>query len=105
MARWPSPVLRMQAAPVIDFDAALSTFCQMLVDGMESRAAAATQYGVDAQVVVLRGDASPSEHGVPLVLINPRIVGRSDEVRMLPWREICLVLPADVEVELLQVAK
>ena len=105
MAYWPDPILRELASPVTDFGPELERFAGMLTMEMESRAIAAIQYGVDAQVLVLKGQSSPEPGGRPLVLVNPTVVARSDEVAMVPWREVCLVLPPTVEVELLRDAR
>jgi peptide deformylase len=105
MAMWPDPVLRTVASPVLPEDFGqqqLQRVCEMLVDRMESRAVAAIQYGVDAQIIALRGDSSPMADGAPLVLVNPRILERSAETLMRSWREICLVLPEGIEIELLR---
>ena len=102
MALYPDPVLRLTAAPVSRYGAELGHFAQMLAARMESNAIAASQFGVDARVVVLRGAAAPTALGGPLVLVNPRIVGRSAEERMRPWREICLVFPPGMDVDLLR---
>ena len=99
MAMWPNPVLRHVAAPVDDFGP-VEQFSQMLVDGMESTAIAATQYHVNAQIIALRGASSPLPG--PLVLVNPRVLARSPEEQMRPWREVCLVLPPGLEVDLLR---
>jgi len=74
----------------------------MLVAGMRSNAITALQFGVDARIIALRGAASPSAFHAPLVLVNPEIVSRSPEERMVPWREICLVLPPELEIDLLR---
>ncbi|KAJ8602540.1 hypothetical protein CTAYLR_008348 [Chrysophaeum taylorii] len=94
-ARYPDPTLRLVAKPVTAFDSDLRVTAAALIEiGKEVGAVglAATQCGIDAQLVVL-GDS---------VFVNPKIVERSDEVRMVAWRERCLVLPPDVEVETLR---
>jgi len=100
MALYPDPILRRRAAAVEKFGPSLQRFADMLVDGMQSTAIAASQYGVDARIVALRRESSPDDR--PLVLVNPRVLGRSAEVDMVPWREICLVLPPELEIELLR---
>lgn len=72
----------------------------MLVADMKSNAITALQYGVDARIIVLRGPASP--RSTPIVFVNPSILSRSAEEKMLAWREICLVLPPPLEIELLR---
>ena len=51
---------------------------------------------VDARVIALGGAATPT------IFVNPRIVQRSDELRMVPWREVCLTLPEIDGVDLLR---
>ena len=72
----------------------------MLVADMKSNAITALQYGVDVRIIVLRGPASP--RSTPIVFVNPSILSRSAEEKMLAWREICLVLPPLLEIELLR---
>ena len=55
---------------------------------------------MDARIIVLRGLASP--RSTPTVFVNPSILSRSAEEKMLPWREICLVLPPGLEIDLLR---
>ena len=61
---------------------------------------ATRRYGVDARIIFLRGPASP--RSTPTVFVNPSILSRSAEEKMLPWREICLVLPPGLEIDLLR---
>ena len=100
MALYPDPILRLTAAPVTEFGPNLERVCKMLVRGMRSNAITALQYGVDARIIALKGPAAPSRGS--LVLVNPQIIARSDEERMVPWREICLVLPPGLEIDLLR---
>lgn len=112
------------AAPVTKFGASLDHFGEMILASMKSDAVAASQvpnveasttcfirssqlertldflqYGVNARVIVLRnGSAGDDPNSPPLMLVNPRIVARSDEERMVLWREVCLVLPPELEV-------
>ena len=67
---------------------------------MKSDAITALQYGVDARIIALRGAASPQR--APIVFVNPSILSRSAEERLVPWREVCLVLPPNLEVELMR---
>lgn len=101
MALYPDPVLRLRANSVESFGPELARFGELLLDGMTSTAIAASQYGVDARVIALRNESSP-DPTAPLLLVNPRVLARSEEERMRPWREICLVLPPDLEVDLLR---
>ena len=103
MALYPDPVLRRTAASVVSFGSEVERVASMLVAAMKSNAITALQYGVDARIIALKGEAAP--RGVPLVLVNPRITARSGEERMVSWREICLVFEVaapDLEVELLR---
>ena len=100
MALYPDPLLRRTASAVTTFGPSLELVAQQLVSGMQSNAITALQYAVDARIIALRGPATPS--GRPLVLVNPSILERSSEQRMVSWREICLVLPPDLEIDLLR---
>ena len=106
MGLYPDPLLRRVGSPVLRsettgaFDAAVGKVADMLIAEMKSNAITALQYGVDARIIVLRGPASP--RSTPTVFVNPTILSRSAEERMVPWREICLVLPPGLEVDLLR---
>lgn len=94
-ALYPDPVLRVDATPVTIFDDQLRRVVDAIAATRRQRGAvglAATQCAIDAQIVVLGTE----------VFINPCIVHRSDEAKMLVWREQCLVLPPDVVVETLR---
>ena len=97
---YPDPLLRRVAAPVTDFSPSVEKVSELLVAGMKSNAITAAQYGVDARIIALKGPASPQL--TPIVFVNPSILSRSAEERMVSWREICLVLPPNLEVELLR---
>ena len=49
---------------------------------------------MDARILILRGTASPQRAGRPVVRINPTILTRSSDDKLLPWREYCLVVVA-----------
>jgi len=100
MGLYPDPLLRRVGSPVTSFGPAVETVADLLVVGMKSNAITALQYGVDARIIAVRGPASPLP--TPLVFVNPTILSRSAEERMVSWREICLVLPPGVEIELLR---
>lgn len=115
MAVYPDPILRRSASPVTRFGPAVEQVANLLVDGMKTNSTTALQYGWDARIVVLRGPASPLASGAPLVLINPTVLSRSGEDKMVLWREYCgdisynsisqdnsEPLPVLVEVELLR---
>jgi peptide deformylase len=87
---YPDPCLRRIASPVDKFGAELEKVADLLVAGMKSNATAAVQYGIDARIVVLKGSASPDSS--PIVFVNPNILSRSSEDKMLQWREFCLVV-------------
>lgn len=98
MAKWPDPILRRPAQPVdsrwFGSDTLLEA-CQLLQQTAQQEGAvglAAQQCGVNARLVYVE---SPNnrKRDIPLVMINPQIVGRSPETQMCVWEEHCLVLP------------
>ena len=94
-ARYPDPILRLEAKPVRRCDAALAKTVALLRAAARRHGAqglAATQCGVDAAIVLLGDEA----------FVNPRIVERSPEARLRCWTERCLALPPDVRVETLR---
>ena len=94
-ARYPDPILRLEARPVRRFDAALVKTVALLRAAARrhgARGLAATQCGVDAAIVLLGDEA----------FVNPTIVARSPEARLRCWTERCLALPPDVRVETLR---
>ena len=94
-ARYPDPILRLEARPVRHHDAALAKTVALLRAAARRHGAqglAATQCGVDARIVLLGDEA----------FVNPRIVERSPEARLRCWTERCLALPPDVRVETLR---
>ena len=94
-ARYPDPVLRRAGARVDAFDGALARTVALLRRAGAAHGAAglaAPQCGVDAAVVVLGGRA----------FVNPEVRWRSDEADLRCWREKCLALPPDVQVETLR---
>ena len=100
MGLYPDPLLRRVGTPVTSFGPAVGKVAELLVRDMRSNAITALQYGVDARMIALKGPASP--RATPTVYVNPTILARSPEERMVSWREICLVLPPGLEVELLR---
>ena len=102
MGLYPDPLLRRIGSPVSDFGPAVAKVADLLVADMKSNAITALQYGVDARIIALKGAASPRPLGAPIVFCNPTILQRSAEYTMRPWREVCLVLPPGLEVELLR---
>jgi peptide deformylase len=104
---YPHPGLRRTASPVTSFGSDLETIADGLVKIMESNATTAVQYGIDARIIVLRGAASPSTSngnsnspkpasGSPIVFVNPNILSRSSEDKMVQWREYCLVVGENI---------
>ena len=94
-ARYPDPILRLEAKPVRRCDAALAKTVALLRAAAWRHGAqglAATQCGVDAAIVLLGDEA----------FVNPTIVARSPEARLRCWTERCLALPPDVRVETLR---
>ena len=90
MAIYPDPVLRHIASPVIEFDdPAVDRVVDLLISGMKTNSTTALQYGIDARIIVLKGAASPDSSGSALVLINPNVLSRSSEDKMVPWIEYC----------------
>ena len=106
IVRYPDPILRRHASPVTEFgpNSAVEVVSNLLIDGMISNATTAVQYGIDARIIVLKGDASPLPAGAPLVLANPNILFRSPEDKMAPWIEYCGVfMDGQQESSILQV--
>lgn len=91
LAVYPDPILRRCASPVTRFGPAVDKVANLLLSGMKTNSTTALQYGIDARIIVLKGSASPPTTGssVPLVLINPNVLSRSSEEKMVAWREYC----------------
>jgi peptide deformylase len=90
--RYPDPRLHTVARPVANVDDALRTLIDDMLATMyeaDGVGLAATQVDVHVQLIVM--DTSP-ERDAPRVLINPRIVWRSEE--MAQGEEGCLSVPA-----------
>lgn len=108
LAVYPDPILRHAASPVVNFGPNVERVVKLLIDGMKTNSTTALQYGIDARIIVLKGPASPLADGSPLALINPNVLARSGEDKMVPWIEYCgdFVGPKDggkvMEVELLR---
>jgi len=87
---FPDPRLRIKAQPVAQFDAALSTLIDDMLETMYAAPGiglAATQVDVHQRVIVI--DIS-REHNEPLVLINPEILSREGDATS---EEGCLSVP------------
>ena len=94
-ARYPDPILRLEAKEVVHGGPLLAKTVTLLREAARRHGAqglAATQCGVDAAIVLLGDEA----------FVNPRIVERSPEARLRCWTERCLALPPDVRVETLR---
>src|SRR5580704_7849281 len=87
---FPDPRLRTRASPVTQFDAALGTLIEDMLETMYAAPGiglAATQVDVHKRLIVI--DLS-KEHNEPLVLINPEILAREGEAQS---EEGCLSVP------------
>src|SRR5262249_47608035 len=87
---FPDPRLRTKAQPVTEFDAALGTLIDDMLETMYAAPGiglAATQVDVHKRVMVI--DIS-RDHNEPLVLINPQILSREGEASS---EEGCLSVP------------
>ncbi|MCG3268733.1 peptide deformylase [Yoonia sp. I 8.24] len=86
-------ILSATAAPVADFDAALASLADDMLDTMYSatgRGLAAPQVGISQRIFVT--DVSWKEaEPTPLVFVNPQITAQSDETKIGP--EGCLSIP------------
>ena len=90
--RYPDPRLHKVAKPVAQVDDRIRQLVDDMLETMyEAKGVglAATQVDVHERVVVI--DTS-EERNDPRVLINPEIIGRSEE--MIVWEEGCLSVPA-----------
>jgi peptide deformylase len=90
--RYPDPRLLTVARPVAEVDARIARLADDMIDtmyGSEGIGLAATQVDVHERVIVM--DVSESRDQ-PLVLINPEITWRSEEMVMA--EEGCLSVPA-----------
>jgi len=99
LRRYPDPGLRIVASPVQTTlgSSELEKVVDLLSEAMVGNATTAVQYGIDARIVVLRGDSSPSVdndngNNKPFFLINPIVMARSSEDKMVLWREYCGVV-------------
>jgi peptide deformylase len=93
--RYPDPRLHTVAKPVVAVDERVRKLVDDMLEtmyGAEGVGLAATQVDVHERVIVM--DTSEA-HDTPRVLINPEIVGRSEE--MLLGDEGCLSVPAVYE--------
>lgn len=87
---YPDPRLRTRAQPVTQFDAALGTLIEDMLETMYAAPGiglAATQVDVHKRLIVI--DLS-EERNAPLILINPEITEREGEAKT---EEGCLSVP------------
>lgn len=97
----PDPRLKKVTAPVIDFDDALKTLADDMLDTMYNAPGiglAAPQIGVMKRLLVMDCVKEEGEDPRPMVLINPEITWASEEMGI--YEEGCLSIPdqyADVE--------
>jgi peptide deformylase len=96
--KWPDPVLRQKTVAVSVFDEELETFSRNMIETMRAASGiglSANQVGDLRRVAVVEvpfiaGDKLNPYHGVPIVLVNPRIIESSSSVLS---NEGCLSLP------------
>ncbi len=97
----PDPRLKSVAEPVADIDDELRVLADDMLETMydaPGSGLAATQIGVMQRLFVMdcaKKEGAPPD---PMVLVNPEIVARSDELKV--WEEGCLSIPeiyAEVE--------
>lgn len=90
--RYPDPRLHTVAKPVTQVDERVRQLVADMIETMyaaEGIGLAATQVDVHEQVIVM--DTS-EQHDRPVVLVNPKIIARSDEMHV--GDEGCLSVPA-----------
>jgi peptide deformylase len=96
----PDPVLRKEAAPIERVDDELRRLMDDMLATMYDAPGvglAAPQIGISRRLIVMDG-ARDDEPKAPLVMVNPEILARSDELRL--HEEGCLSIPeitAEVE--------
>ena len=96
--KWPDPALRQKTEEVKIFDEELEALSRNMIETMRAASGiglAANQIGDLRRVAVVEvpfiaGDKLNPYHGVPIVLVNPRIVESSSSVLS---NEGCLSLP------------
>lgn len=97
----PDPVLRKPSQPIARIDNAVKTLARDMLETMYDAPGvglAAVQVGELLRLVVLDiADEDEGERRRPLVMVNPEIVTRGEELRM--HEEGCLSIP-DVRIEI-----
>lgn len=113
MGQWPDPILRISASQVGIMDDTFSSssswnsnelkrIATKLTQTARTKGAvglAAQQCGIDVSMVFLD---HVKGNGSGIVMINPRIIDRSSELKMKVWTEQCLVLPPSFTATLLR---
>jgi len=96
--KWPAPILRQKTTVVHSFDHELEELSRNMIETMRAASGiglAANQVGDLRRVAVVEvpfivGDKLNSYHGVPIVLVNPKILESSSSILS---NEGCLSLP------------
>lgn len=95
---WPDPRLMQISQPVLQVTQPMVAFCQDLVDTLKDREGlglAAPQLGTPRRIVALDLSLHFGEVVPGILMVNPTITTRSDE--LVTWEEGCLSLPLVVE--------
>jgi peptide deformylase len=103
---YPDPSLRKVASPVTKGFGSheLEIVVHYLINNMKSNTTAAIQYGIDARIIILKGDAASPTNSVN-IFVNPNILSRSNEYSMIPWREYCSVIVTNMESDIVAAAE
>ena len=103
---YPDPSLRKVASPVTKGFGSheLEIVVNYLINNMKSNTTAAIQYGIDARIIILKGDAASPNNSVN-IFVNPNILSRSNEYSMIPWREYCSVIVTNMESDIVAAAE
>lgn len=113
MGQWPDPILRISASQVGIMDDIFSSssswnsnelkrIATKLTQTARTKGAvglAAQQCGINVSMVFLD---HVKGNGNGIIMINPRIIDRSSELKMKVWTEHCLVLPPSFTATLLR---
>ena len=103
---YPDPSLRKVASPVTKGFGSheLEIVVNYLINNMKSNTTAAIHYGIDARIIILKGDAASPNNSVN-IFVNPNILSRSNEYSMIPWREYCSVIVTNMESDIVAAAE
>jgi peptide deformylase len=96
--KWPDPILRQKTETVTAFDQDLEDLSRNMIDTMRAASGiglAANQVGDLRRIAVVevprvQGEALSPYHGIPIVLVNPRII---ESTQSTLSNEGCLSLP------------